>query len=328
MTTLSPTPQKEIEYRDVHMAVVRPNAPIEVTVVGNERCTAHKKSAGVVRHISIDVSGTPLEGKCQPGQSLGVLPDERAANGGKDPKTGNPHKPRLYSFSHPTRGEDGKGKVVSVTVKRLVDEHWDTQGLYLGVASNWLSDRRPGEKIKVFGPNGGKNFVLPKFPDQHDYFFFATGTGVAPFRGMVLDLLEQKVKCKIVLIMGTPYSTDLLYHDSLLRLANENPNFHYITAISREKNGDLDRLFIQDRIRTERDRLLPILSTDRALIYMCGLKGMELGILQELALNLNGAALRNFMEVENEALRNIRGWKREMLHKEVRPTKKIRVEVY
>lgn len=308
------------------MHVHRPTEPAVVTIHRNELCT-FKKSASVVRHVEIDLAGTNLVGKCQPGQALGVLPDERSANNGIDIKTGKPHKPRLYSFSHPTRGEDGKGRVVAVTVKRTIDEHWDTHGLFVGVASNWLCDRRPGDKIKVFGPNGFK-FLLPQKPENHDYVFVATGTGIAPFRGMITDLIESKVKSKIVLLMGVPYGTDLLYHDYMLRLAQENPNFIYHTAVSREKNGAYDRLYVQDRIRTERDQLLPILTSDRTLIYMCGLAGLELGVFQELALNMNGSALEQYLQVDNEALRDIRRWNRQMIHKQVRPTHRILMEVY
>jgi ferredoxin--NADP+ reductase len=308
------------------MHLYRPTDPVEATIVKNEICM-FKKSASVVRDIQIDVSGTKLAGKCQPGQALGVLPDHRAFNNGIDPKTGKPHKLRLYSFSHPTRGHDGKGNVVSVSVKRTVDEHWDTHALFTGVASNWLCDRQVGDKIKVSGPNG-KKFLLPKEPNKHDYVFVATGTGIAPFRGMVIDLLEAKVKSRIFLIMGVPYSTDLLYHDQMLGYAKDNPNFSYITAVSREKNGSYDRLYVQDRIRTERDMLLPFLANDRTLIYMCGLAGMELGVFQELALNLNGSSLERYLSVDNEAMRDIRRWNRQMIHKQVRPSHNILMEVY
>lgn len=326
MSTATTPGQKEIDLREAQMHVYRPTEPVEVKIHRNELCT-FKKSASVVRHVEVDLTGTMLAGKCQPGQALGVLADDRSANKGIDPKTGKPHKPRLYSFSHPTRGEDGKGNIVAVTVKRTIDEHWDNHSLFVGVASNWLCDRQAGDKIKVFGPNG-KKFLLPKRPEEHDYVFVATGTGIAPFRGMITDLLEAKVKSKIVLLMGVPYSTDLLYHDFLMRMSQDNPNFFYHTAISREKNGPHDRLYVQDRIRTERDQLLPILTNDRTLIYMCGLAGLELGVFQELALNINGSALEAYLECDKDVLRDIRRWNRQMVHKQVRPTKRILMEVY
>ena len=74
--------------------------------------------------------------------------------------------------------------------------------------------------------------------------------------------------------------------------------------------------------------MLPFLANDRTLIYMCGLAGMELGVFQELAFNLNGSALQRYLEVDNEAMRDIRRWNRQMIHKQVRPTGNLLMEVY
>ncbi len=302
------------------MHVRTPKEPGTATIVKNELCTA-RKAAGYVRHVEIDLTGTGMEGKCLPGQAIGILADGIDENG-------KPHKVRLYSICSPSRGEDGKGVVVATTVKRLIDEHWETHRLFTGVSSNFLCDRRPGEKVQVSGPNG-KRFLLPVNKADHDYIFFATGTGIAPFRGFILDLLEANCQSQVYLIMGAPYQTDLLYHADLLRWQEQHSNFHYITAISRERQMDgHDPLYIQDRIRTEKDRLLPALTSERTLIYICGVAGMELGIFQQLALHLTGESLRQFMEVDPEALSDIRRWTRQMLHKQVRPTKRVFMEVY
>lgn len=309
----------EVQMRPVEMHIYRPTDPAWATVVKSELCTG-KKAAGICRHIELDVSGTNLAGRCFPGQSIGVLFD------GVD-GTGRPHKLRLYSLASPSRGEDGKGNVISTTVKRMIDEHWETHRLFLGVASNWLCDLQVGDRIRVSGPNG-KKFVLPVNTNAHDYVFFATGTGIAPYRGMIIDLLEANCSSQIALIMGSPYQTDLLYHDFFLRMAQQYPNFHYLTAISRERNGEFDRLYVQDRLRVDADRLLPILTGGRALVYICGLAGMELGIFQELALMLNGSTLEQFLKVDPEAMRDVRRWNRSMIHKQVRPTPRVFMEVY
>lgn len=304
------------------MHIYRPNEPVNGRIARNDLCTA-RKAAGFVRHVEIDVSGTNLVGQVRPGQAFGIIPP------GVDDK-GRPHKVRLYSVSSPTRGEDSgpPGSVIATTVKRTIDEDWETHKLFLGVASNFLCDAQPGDPVLLSGPNG-KRFILPASPDQHDYFFFATGTGIAPFRGMVMDLLESGCPSKIVLIMGSPYATDLLYHDYFLRAASEHPNFQYATAISRERQSDgHDPMYVQDRLRTDRDRLVPLLDSDRTLIYICGLAGMELGIFQQLALVLRQSAMENYLQVDPETLGDVKSWSRSMLHKEVRPTRKVFMEVY
>lgn len=306
--------------RDVKMHLLRPTEPGVGVVVKNERCTASKKAAGFVRDIQIDVSRTPLVGECWPGQSIGVIPE------GVD-KDGRPHKVRLYSLSSPVTGCDGEGKIYSITVKRTIDEHWEGHQLFLGVASNYLCDRQLGDEIKITGP-AGKRFVLPVDVSQHDYTFIATGTGIAPFRGMLMDLFRQGCKSRITLLMGAPYSTDLLYHAFFLQMAEEHPNFTYLTAISREQSGGREGMYVQDLLRVHRDHLLPQLTGEKNLIYICGLAGMELGIFQQLALNLQGSALEQYLQVDPEPLRDIRGWNRRMIHKEVRPTRRVMMEVY
>lgn len=297
-----------------------PKDPAVAKIVKNELCTA-KKAAGYVRHIEIDVGGTELAGCCLPGQAIGVLADGLDENG-------KPHKVRLYSICSPTRGEEGKGNVIATTVKRMIDEHWETRKLFVGVSSNFLCDRRPGDEVRVSGPNG-KRFLIPVNRADYNYVFFATGTGIAPFRGMAMDLLESGVKSQITLIMGAPYATDLLYHAEFLKMAEQYPNFTYITAISREKQADgRDPLYIQDRIRTERDQLLPVLTAGNTLLYICGIAGMELGIFQQLAFHLNGTDLEQFLQVDTEALADIRRWDRRMIHKQVRPTRRVFMEVY
>jgi len=304
------------------MHLLKPKSPGVGTVVKSEICTAGgRRSAAFVRHIEIDVSGTALCGNFRVGQSFGVLPpgvDER----------GKPHKLRLYSIASPSCGEDGQGQVVSTTVKRVVDEHWETHGLFLGVASNYLCDLQPGDKVSITGPSG-RRFLLPADPGAHDYVFFATGTGIAPFRGMVLELLASKVASRLVLVMGAPYATELLYHEDFLRLQAEHENFHYLTAISRERQADgADPMYCPDRIRTHRDLIVPILDSDRGLIYVCGIAGMEVGVFSGLARELSPDALDRYVRVDPPLMRDPGSWKRSMMNKQIRPTPNAMLEVY
>ncbi len=268
------------------LKVVPVGKPVTGIIVSNDSCV-RGKSASFVRHTEIDISGTPLENNCLVGQAFGVLAP------GED-EQGKPHKVRLYSIACPSSGEDGTRKVISTTTKRVIDERRpqkegddpDDHRLFLGICSNYLCDLRPGDEVKVTGPNG-KRFLLPVNRAEHDYLFVATGTGIAPFRGMIMELLARPAAAtssEIHLVMGAPYTTDLLYDDLFTRLATEHANFHYHTAISRERQADgRPGLYVHHLLEQRFDEFSPLLSNPRTLIYICGLVGMQSGVAQTLA---------------------------------------------
>jgi len=308
---------------EVRMNVVRPSAPVVGRVVRNDICTASRKAAGFVRHIEIDVSGTPLAVSFRAGQSFGVIPP------GVDVKTGKPNQVRLYSLACPSAGEDGAGAIVSTTVKRTIDEHWDDKTLFLGVASNYLCDLRLGEEVRLSGPNG-KRFLLPVETDAHDYLFLATGTGIAPYRGMVRDLLADGCQRPITLIMGAPYRTDLLYHEEFIALAHRHANFTYLTAISRERDDDGGPgLYVHQRLALQRHVAAPGLLTGDTLVYICGIAGMEIGVARVLAEALTDDALGRYLTITDDALSaDPAAWTRDTFKREARFTERVFIEVY
>ncbi|MEM9373717.1 MAG: hypothetical protein AAGA55_08735, partial [Planctomycetota bacterium] len=284
-------------------------------------CTAARRAAGFVRHVAIDVSGTPLEKSWRAGQSFGVVPPGTDARG-------RPHKLRLYSIASPTAGERGDGTVLSTTVKRMIDEHHGDHTLFLGVCSNYLCDLQEGDEVLVTGPVG-KRFVLPEDPDSHDYVFFATGTGVAPFRGMLGDLAASGYQGHASLIMGAPYRTDLLYDSELRDLDSQHRWFHYRTAISRETTERQSRpMYVQDRLEADAAELIEVLSGDRTLVYVCGIAGMELGILRALWVMLPPTIRSQYLTVAEEVPEDPANWDRKMIPRLIKPTRRVMLEVY
>ncbi|MEX0647080.1 MAG: hypothetical protein WEA56_12080 [Balneolaceae bacterium] len=304
----------EIKLPEVELNIYSPKDPIEVTVVENYIVTK-ESSPNFVRHITFDVSGTDLENRVRVGQSVGVLPP------GKNAK-GRNHKLRLYSVSSPTSGENGNAHLISTTVKRTIEEF--EEKLYVGVASNYLADLIPGDKVLLTGPSG-KRFLLPENAQDFNYLFFATGTGIAPFRGMIHELFENEYKNHCALIFGCPYRTDLLYSDYFEKVQEEYPNFHYMKCISREnrrKNGAKE--YVQTKICDEEELLDPILQKDNTLIYICGLKGMEAGIYKELI----NKDLLGYVEIKKELPDNIFDVPNSDLKKFIKPSPRTFEEVY
>ena len=263
--------------------IVRPADPVIAKVIRTHSCL-NGKSASFIRHIDIDLSGTALCGEFRAGQSLAVIPPGQRDNGKLE-------KARLYSISSTTAGPDGDGTVVSLCVKRVIDEYHQQLptdpvrgSLFLGKCSNYLCDLRVGDEVLVAGPSG-KRFILPASPDRYQFVFLATGTGIAPFRGFVGDLeacgaLERGTPVQI--IMGAPYNTDLLYHDEFLALSSRYKNVHYDWTLSREDAGTLGRRAYLSEIVSETPRVQRMLGAKNTLMYICGLAGMQRGVYEVL----------------------------------------------
>jgi len=317
---------------EARMHLVLPGAPVVGRVVESRLCMKGK-SASFVRHVAIDVSGTPLEGSFLAGQSFGVIPPGLDA-GGKAEKV------RLYSLSCPSWGEDGAGRVISTTPKRLIDERRpqrpgddpDDHRLFIGVASNYLCDLRPGDEVMVSGPSG-KRFVLPVDTEAHDYLFMATGTGIAPFRGMVMELFDESgrrplgpTRSRVEMVMGAPYTSDLLYDDFFTGVAARHSNFRYHPTISRERLPDGRRgLYAHQHIEESLSHFGDLLASPRTLIYVCGLAGMQIGLFQLLAVH----GFRGFIDVQDElAGVDPRRWTEEQIKRRVRQTRRCMLEVY
>lgn len=299
----------EPEFPDVQMHLARPRTPVIGTVVESTSCL-NGRSASFVRHIAVDISGTILEGSFHAGQAFGVVPPGEES-------AGKSHSVRLYSIASPSWGEDGEGRIITTTCKRLIAENnsdeRDDHELFLGVCSNYLCDRSVGDQIQITGP-AGKRFVLPVDRDRHDYLFVATGTGIAPFRGMIKELLEHPdgpSSSEIHLVMGAPYGTDLMYHDWFESLEEAHSGFHYHTVVSRPESGKGQ--YVDRYITNAGGALHELLSRDRTLLYLCGIEGMQNGLyllLEELGIAQDYLVMPENMETmvnaEPHQMRKIR----------------------
>ncbi|MBS1777520.1 MAG: FAD-dependent oxidoreductase [Bacteroidetes bacterium] len=102
-----------------------------------------------------------------------------------------------------------------------------------GAGSGYLfHEVSEGTNLTLRGPQGV--FTLPD-PIEKDLFFICTGTGIAPFRSMLLHILNQKIAHQnIHLIFGTRTQQDLLYADEMRQLMQQTENLFYHPTLSRE----------------------------------------------------------------------------------------------
>jgi ferredoxin-NADP reductase len=103
--------------------------------------------------------------------------------------------------------------------------------------SGWLYHRQPGDRVEV-GPAKG-TFTF-RTPPGRTAVFLATGTGVAPFRSMLLDQWEHGQEPDVWLFLGAPTPEALPYHAELAQWAAAHPGFHYVPVVSRAAPGAWD----------------------------------------------------------------------------------------
>src|SRR5580658_371882 len=84
-----------------------------------------------------------------------------------------------------------------------------------GYVSPFLFALNPGGEIDFKGPYGA--FILRR--PVSDSIFVATGTGIAPFRSMLMSQLTANPERRFTLIFGVRYERGLLYDDELAALA-------------------------------------------------------------------------------------------------------------
>jgi NAD(P)H-flavin reductase len=89
---------------------------------------------------------------------------------------------------------------------------------------------RIGDEVRFKGVAG--MFYLRGAPGR-DVLFVATGTGIAPIRSMLLDLLDRNDGRTATLFWGVRSERDLYYQDELHALARTHTNFSFEMTLSR-----------------------------------------------------------------------------------------------
>ena len=246
-----------------------PKSPITATVVGNMQVN-EAGTDNETHHIVLDFGSMPFP--VLEGQSVGIVPPGMDANG-------KPHHARQYSVASPRNGERPGYNNLSLTVKRVVQDH---QGLAVkGVASNYLCDLKTGDSVQVIGPFGS-SFLMPNHPGSH-IVMICTGTGSAPMRGMTewrrrIQASGKFAGGKLLLFFGARTQQELPYFGPLQKLPKDFIDIHF--AFSRTPGQP--KRYVQDAMRDASAQLAGLLQDPQTHFYVCGLKSMEEGVLQAL----------------------------------------------
>ncbi|CAN5559391.1 hypothetical protein BH10PSE16_BH10PSE16_32390 [soil metagenome] len=261
---------------------------ITATVAGNVRVT-EVGSDYDTHHIVLDFGRTPFP--VLEGQSIGIIPPGVDASG-------RPHFARQYSIASPRNGERPGYNNLSLTIKRVLEDH---EGRPVrGVGSNYMCDLQVGDAVQVIGPFG-TSFLMPNHP-RSNIVMICTGTGSAPMRAMTewrrrLRKSGKFEEGKLMLFFGARTQQELPYFGPLQSLPRDFIDINF--AFSRTPGAP--RRYVQDVMRERAADLALLLQDANTCFYVCGLKSMEEGVVlalrdvaQQAGLNWDtvGAALK------------------------------------
>lgn len=146
-----------------------------------------------------------------------------------------------------------------------------------GLVSPHLFGLKPGDEIEMMEPLG---YFTLRHPG-HRAVFVATGTGIAPFRSMLLDHLPR-THPHITLLFGVRYEQGLLYRGEFEQLERDYPSFRFLPTVTRPGETWKGRT---GRVQAHLDEALglhPYEDQSTVDVYICGLKEMVDDVRREL----------------------------------------------
>lgn len=218
-----------------------------------------------VRHIVLEVDKGEFHFKL--GQSVGLLipgPHE----------FGNENHFRLYSVASTEKGEKPGTSTMSLCVRRCfyIDEVNGER--YPGVASNYLCDLQPGDKVTLTGPYGIA-FTLPEDPTAN-ILMIGMGTGIAPFRAFVKHIYDEvgEWKGKVRLFYGAKRGMELLYmNDQKNDLGNyyDKETFKAFEAVSPRPHLN-EPIDLERTLSENASEVWEMLQDPNTYVYVAGLE--------------------------------------------------------
>jgi Na+-transporting NADH:ubiquinone oxidoreductase subunit F len=136
----------------------------------------------------------------------------------------NPEEFRAYSMAnHPA---EGNIVMLNVRIAHPPPHQWDAPP---GIASSYIFNLKPGDKVKISGPYG--EFFI-KDTDR-EMVYIGGGAGMAPLRSHLFHLFHTlKTGRKVSYWYGARSKREMFYDDQFKEIQNKFPNFSYNVALS------------------------------------------------------------------------------------------------
>ena len=140
----------------------------------------------------------------------------------------------------------------------------------MGVGSKYVLSLKVGDEVEVLGFLGRFTVDPLKLSEAKHLLFLATGTGIAPMKPMIEDLLYKKsFTGEVRLVWGVRHETDLYWLKEMDNINRDYDNFKFDIVISQPSEdwpgfrghlGGLVNELTQD--------------WDKSLVYLCGSREM------------------------------------------------------
>ena len=243
-----------------HLADFNIEKKYEAVVKKTERLTP--KNTEEIREILLEIKQADF--KCDVDQSFGILVKAKS-------EFGNTFHHRLYSNADLPNHKSDKPQITFL-VKRCsyVDEFSGEK--YDGVASNYLCNRKVGDKVTVTGPFN-LPFVVPEDKNSN-LILIGMGTGIAPFRAFVKHIYKNVKgwKGKIRLFYGARSGLELLYlneKDGDLTNYYDEETFEAFHALSPRPHWS-DPIALDLAIEARATEILELLAQSNTHVYVAG----------------------------------------------------------
>ena len=99
-----------------------------------------------------------------------------------------------------------------------------------GVGSTYLKNLKIGDKVLFKGPAG--MFTLKE--TSKNKVFFATGTGIAPIRSMIMESQKSEVKSQNFLFWGLRKKENVYFLEEFKKIKEEYQSFEFKICLSKE----------------------------------------------------------------------------------------------
>ncbi|MBI72006.1 MAG: NADH:ubiquinone reductase (Na(+)-transporting) subunit F [Candidatus Marinimicrobia bacterium] len=139
-------------------------------------------------------------------------------------KNDNPNEFRAYSMAnHPA---EGNMIMLNVRIAHPPPQKWDAPP---GIASSFIFNLKPGDKVNVSGPYG--DFFIKD--SDREMVYIGGGAGMAPLRSHLFHLFHTlKTGRKVSYWYGARSKREMFYDDHFKAIEKKFPNFSYNVALS------------------------------------------------------------------------------------------------